>query len=58
MSLIQCAKNCRYQKEGYCYLDTPTCVNNISAGRGCVHFIEKGEKKHPGLADTSASPGL
>ena len=23
MSLIQCALGCRYQKDGYCFLDTP-----------------------------------
>jgi len=41
MNLIQCDKDCKYQNEGYCKLDMPTYVNNVSSARGCVHFIEK-----------------
>lgn len=38
MNLIQCASNCVYQKDGYCGLETATCVNSINTE--CPHFKE------------------
>lgn len=37
MSLIQCAKNCDYQTDGYCMLDKISIVTNTEGG--CPHYI-------------------
>ncbi len=37
--MIPCSVDCIYQVDGYCTLETPTIVTNIS-GQGCVHQIQ------------------
>lgn len=37
MTLIPCDSDCKYQKEGYCTLDSPGAVSNNMTG--CVHYI-------------------
>ena len=44
MSLITCSAKCKYQKEGYCSLDTPSNVTNTN-NIGCAHFVEISEKQ-------------
>ena len=39
MGIIQCAENCKYQKEGYCTLDKPSPVNSVLGG--CPYYIKK-----------------
>ncbi len=38
MSLINCNKNCLYQKEGYCKLNRISSVSNLKSG-DCCHYI-------------------
>ncbi len=40
MSIIQCAKQCKHQKDGYCHLEKISVITN-SLG-GCPHFLAKG----------------
>ncbi|CDB23928.1 uncharacterized protein BN706_00195 [Clostridium sp. CAG:557] len=40
MSLITCATDCVYQKEGYCVLETPTVITNKSGCQNCVYYIK------------------
>lgn len=37
MSMIQCAKPCIYQKDGYCHLDNTAPVTNTCGG--CAYFL-------------------
>ena len=52
MSLIPCDEECVYQWEGYCHLETPAIITNMS-GNGCAHRIpgtirgEDGAQNHP-----------
>ncbi len=39
MSIIQCAENCKHQKEGYCHLDKISVITNSTGG--CPHFLAK-----------------
>jgi len=39
LSIIPCAEDCVYQKDGYCCLEMPTLVTN-NTGKGCVHKLE------------------
>lgn len=39
MSIIQCANQCKHQKDGYCQLDKISVITN-SLG-GCPHFLAK-----------------
>lgn len=39
MSLIQCAKGCCHQKDGYCMLDTADKITNLDGG--CPHYLAK-----------------
>ena len=39
MSLIQCAKNCKHQNDGYCMLDTADKITNLDGG--CPHYLAK-----------------
>ena len=39
MSIIQCAKNCEHQKEGYCMLDRISIITNVAGG--CPHYLSK-----------------
>ena len=49
MGIIQCAENCKFQKEGYCSLDKCSTVtyNNID----CPYFISLDNRN--GLRETS-----
>ncbi len=38
MSLIQCACNCLYQKDGYCKLEKAAEITDIHNEAGCLHF--------------------
>ena len=42
-SMIPCSSDCIYQVDGYCTLETPTIVTNIS-NHGCVHRIQVNKK--------------
>ena len=42
-SMIPCSSDCIYQVDGYCTLETPTIVTNIS-NHGCVHRIQVKKK--------------
>lgn len=46
MSMIPCAEDCIYQKDGYCVLDIPPLVTN-SDFDGCVHKIAVNGRLHP-----------
>lgn len=37
MSIIQCAKQCKHQKDGYCHLDKIDTITNTHGG--CPHFL-------------------
>ncbi len=37
MGIIECAQNCKYQKDGYCLLETFGKVNTSDGG--CPHFL-------------------
>lgn len=37
MNLIQCAENCKYQKDGYCNLEI--CCNINSPDNDCPYFV-------------------
>ncbi len=53
MSMIPCAEDCIYQKDGYCALDIPPLVTN-SDFDGCVHKIAVTGKTlpaHPLITD-------
>ena len=39
MNLIQCAKDCRFQRDGYCTFDTIGTVNNTAGG--CAHYLSR-----------------
>lgn len=39
MGIIQCAENCKYQKDGYCNLEKPTTVGSIDSS--CPYRIPK-----------------
>ena len=47
MNLIQCDKDCVYQRDGYCSLETPAVITNYD-GVGCVHFIKVSPKQSHG----------
>lgn len=37
MSIIKCAKTCKYQKDGYCGLDTVGKITNTLGG--CPYYL-------------------
>ena len=39
MGIIQCAENCKYQKDGYCFLENCSTVATID--NDCPHFVKK-----------------
>ena len=45
-SMIPCSSDCIYQVDGYCTLETPTIVTNIT-NHGCVHRIQVQKKTVP-----------
>lgn len=52
MTLITCDCNCLYQKDGYCYLETPTSANNMLAEKGCVHYVCSSSQKNTASEQT------
>lgn len=42
MSLIMCDEKCKYQKEGYCYLDHTSEIkaSNARIETGCAYFTD------------------
>lgn len=51
-SMIPCSSDCIYQVDGYCTLETPTIVTNIT-NQGCVHRIQVKKKVEPILTKLS-----
>ncbi len=51
MGIIQCAENCKYQRDGYCCLEKLAQVNSVSGG--CPYFTEKSPDKGNCLGKTS-----
>ncbi len=48
MTLIPCADNCIYQQDGFCRMETPSIVTNISnnsPNNNCIHKIEPDNNK-------------
>ncbi len=39
MSIIQCAKDCEHQRDGYCMLDKIGVITNTKGG--CPHYLSK-----------------
>jgi len=39
MSIIQCAKNCQHQENGYCMLEKISVITNTLGG--CPHYLLK-----------------
>lgn len=54
ISLIPCAKDCEYQTDGICGLESCAPVTN-SAG-GCPYYIQMTEKS-PSSGDRQSVPG-
>lgn len=40
MGIIPCDLNCKYQKEGYCTLESIEKVTNSIVAQGCAHYID------------------
>lgn len=53
MGIIECAENCKFQKDGYCSLETLSKVNSSSGG--CPHYISASFDKVGGLLQTADS---
>ncbi len=53
MGIIQCALNCRHQKDGYCFMDTATSIK--SADVPCP-FFEKTSADNTDCLTQSADP--
>lgn len=47
MGLIQCAEKCKFQKDGYCFLEK--CGTVASTESECPHFIPKSLDNREGL---------
>jgi len=46
MNMIECEKNCLYQKEGYCRLETLTALSDEPQAQGdCRYFRSAGEQR-------------
>lgn len=53
MNLIQCAFNCKFQKDGYCSLEEVAPVNSIETN--CPHYSPLLANKIEHFANTSDS---
>ena len=49
MKMIQCAFDCKFQKDGYCELDKISVVNSIS--KACPHYKRKSDNKAEGFTE-------
>ena len=43
MYLISCNDDCIYQKDGYCFLETPSVVTNNNVSE-CVYYVKNNNK--------------
>lgn len=53
MGIIQCAQDCKYQKDGYCYLDKCSVVASLDTD--CPHFVQKSFDNTEGLFKTGSA---
>ena len=56
MGIIQCAENCRYQRDGYCGLEGISVVNSVTGG--CPYYIGNLLYNGNGLSETSDTDKL
>lgn len=49
MNIVLCAKNCKYQKDGYCNINLPSSVINSNKSE-CLYFKNK---NHNNVESTS-----
>ena len=49
MSLIQCDEPCKFQKDGYCRLDSLARISGAQSS--CAYFYPKSDNKGDGLAE-------
>ena len=40
MNIVLCAKNCKYQKDGYCNINLPSSIINSNKNE-CLYFKNK-----------------
>ena len=53
MGIIQCAEECKYQIDGYCYLENCSTVASVEGD--CPHFEPKSFDNANGLFKTGGS---
>jgi len=46
MGIIPCDSDCKYQKDGYCTLESVEKVNNSVIAQGCAHYIDVKERNN------------
>ena len=46
MGIIPCDSNCKYQKDGYCMLESIEKVNNCVISQGCAYFVENDKNEN------------
>ena len=51
MGIIECAETCKFQKDGYCQLETLSKVNTSSGG--CPHYISVSLNEGNSLSKTA-----
>lgn len=51
MSIIPCASQCKYQKEGYCTLSSTAEITNVNGE--CPYIVKPSADKLNSLADAS-----
>lgn len=49
MGIIQCSQGCRFQIDGYCYLDKCSCVNSVTGE--CPYFVAVSADNGDGLSE-------
>ncbi len=45
MGLISCNSDCKYQKDGYCELESIEKINNSIIAQGCAYYINSKESE-------------
>ncbi|MFY9198246.1 MAG: hypothetical protein WBK75_02360 [Acutalibacteraceae bacterium] len=51
MGIISCNSDCKYQKDGYCTLDSIEKINNSTVSQGCAYYINIKEIKESSEKD-------
>lgn len=51
MGLIPCSEECKFQNDGYCFLEKCSCVN--STHKNCPYFVDALFDDSDSLAKTS-----